>query len=133
MDRVTLVGRLFNGYQTGDFGTVADLMSPDVRLEPLSTELEQGPVYEGLAGLAEWSRELERSPAEFQPAVEAIEAVGGRVLATGSILVARDGGLETVSAAWLFDFDSDDRLIRMRAFLDVDAARTAAAAPPRDA
>jgi ketosteroid isomerase-like protein len=130
MDRVTLVGRLFNGYQAGDFGMVADLMSPDVRLEPLSTDLEQGPVYEGLAGLAEWSRELERSPDEFQPAVETIEAVGERVLAIGSILIAHDDGLETVTTAWVFDFDAGDRLVRMRAFLDADAARSAASAPP---
>jgi hypothetical protein len=129
MDRVTLVGRLFIGYQTGDFGTIADLVSPDVRLEPLSTDdLAPGPVYVGLAGLAEWARELERSDHEFQPAVDGVEQVGETVLATGSVVAAGERGLARAPAAWLFEFDTSDRLLRMRAFLDVEAARSDAEA-----
>jgi ketosteroid isomerase-like protein len=130
MDRVALVGQLFMGYQAGDMGQVAGLMAPDVRLEPLSTDLEPGPVYEGPAGLAAWARELAESPDEFQPAVESIEPVGETVLAVGSVTVATQAGpWERVAAAWLFEFDESSRVRRMRAFLDVAEARAAAAAP----
>jgi ketosteroid isomerase-like protein len=128
MDRVALVGQLFVAYQTGEFGQLAELMAPDVRLEPLSTDLERGPVYEGIAGVAEWARELAASEEEFQPAIESIEERGERVLAIGSIQMAAESGLTRASAAWVFDFDAQGRLRRMRAYRDVDEARAAAEA-----
>jgi ketosteroid isomerase-like protein len=131
VDRVALVGKLLIAYQSGDFAEFAALVSPDVRLEPVSTALSPGPVYEGAAGIAEWARELAASEEEFQPAVESIEMVGDRVLAVGSIQTATATGLGgRTPVAWLCEFDDADRLRRMRTFLDVDEARAAAAAPP---
>jgi ketosteroid isomerase-like protein len=131
MDRVALVGQLFVAYQSGDFGNFAELVSPNVRLEPVSTDLTPGPTYEGAAGIAEWARELADSDDEFQPAVESIEAVGDRVLAVGSIQVAGPGGLRgPTPAAWLCDFDESGRLLRMRTYVDVDQAWADAKAPP---
>jgi ketosteroid isomerase-like protein len=128
VDRVALVGRLLVAYQSGDLANLAELVSPDVRIEPLSTDLERGPVYEGVAGIAAWARELDGSDEEFQPAIESIETVGDRVLAVGSIQVAAEDGLVAPApTAWLFEFDEQDRLRRMRAYDDVAAARADAA------
>jgi ketosteroid isomerase-like protein len=129
VDRVELVGRLFVAYQSGDMANVAELVTPDVRFEPLSTELKRGPVYEGVAGIAEWARELAASSQEFQPAIESIDAVGDRVLAVGAIQVATEGGLVGPSeTAWVFEFDDEDRLRRMSAYDNVEEARADALA-----
>lgn len=130
MDKVALAGKLFVAYQSGDFGNFAELVSPQVRLEPVSTDLTPGPTYEGVAGIAEWARDLADSEDEFQPAVETIEAVGDRVLAIGSIQVAGAGGLSgPTPAAWLCDFDDSGRLLRLRTYVDLDQARADAGAP----
>jgi ketosteroid isomerase-like protein len=115
-------------YQSGDLANLAELVSPDVRIEPLSTDLERGPAYEGVDGIAEWARELDGSEEEFQPAIESIEMVGDRVLAVGSIQMASEEGLVgPAPTAWVFEFDEQGRLRRMRAYDDVDAARADAA------
>ena len=130
MDRVALVGKLFVAYQSGDFGNFAELVSPNVRLEPLGTDLKPGPVYEGAAGVAEWARDLAESSDEFQPSVESIEQIGERVLAVGSIQVATPTGLVgPTPAAWLSDFDDTGRLKRLKTYVDVEQARADAEAP----
>src|SRR3954451_5729611 len=130
MDGVALVGQLFLAYQSGDFRNFAELVSPQVRLEPVSTDLTPGPTYEGVAGVAEWARDLAESDDEFQPAVESVEEVGERVLAIGSIQVAGTDGLKgRTPVAWVCDFDAAGRLLRMRTYVDVDQARADAAAP----
>jgi hypothetical protein len=125
--RVALVGKLFMAYQSGEIDDPAALLaliSPDIRIEPLSTDLEPGPVYEGLEGLARWAAELGAADAEFQPSIERIEPVGAGVLATGSIRAATAGGLAPPTpTAWAFEFDEHDRLRSMRAYLDIEAAR----------
>jgi hypothetical protein len=58
--------------------------------------------------------------------IERIERSGSGVLATGSIRAAFAGGLAPPTpAAWAFEFDGEDRLLRMRAYLDVHEARAA--------
>src|SRR3954447_16119982 len=129
MDRVALVGKLFVAYQSGDFANFAELVSPQVRLEPVGTDLQPGPVYEGAAGVAEWARELASSQDEFQPSVETMEQVGERVLAIGGIQVAAPSGLVgPTPVAWLCEFDEHGRLLRLRTYLDVEEARADAKA-----
>ena len=100
-----------------------------MRLAPLTTDLEPGPEYVGRDGIARWLRELAQSDRDFQPAITGMEDHGSRVLVTGCVYVAGSGPkLEQAEAAWVFEFDAQARLSRMRAYRDVEAARTAAVA-----
>jgi len=121
--------RLLMAYQAGDMQTLREMVAPDVRIRPLSTEMELGPEYDGVAGLEHWVADLTAGDRDFQPAVTGIEEHGRRVLVVGYIYAASaDGELHKTEAAWVFAFDDEDRLASLQAYLDHDAARAAAVA-----
>ncbi len=129
MNLVERTETLLIAYQAGDLETLVRMADPEVRLAPLTTELQPGPEYLGPEGLKRWVRELAESGREYQPAVTGIEQHGQRVLVTGSVYASSPGGtLERTEAAWVFAFGEDGRVRWMRAYLDLHAARSEAAA-----
>jgi ketosteroid isomerase-like protein len=124
VDRATLVGRLFLAYETRNLEELGELVAPDVRVEPLSTALLPGHAYRGLDGITRWLDELADSGYEYQPAIDAMEVHGDRVLVAGTVrATSSHQPPSTATVAWLFEFRADDRLRAMRAYLSVEEAR----------
>ena len=125
MDREELVGRLFRAYKARDLDEARKLVAPDVRIEPLSTALLPGRrPYEGIDGLGEWFGDLARSGYEFDAAIDSIEVQGDRALVAGALrTTSAHEWASSTSVAWVFEFDPEDRLHSMRAFLSLDEAR----------
>jgi ketosteroid isomerase-like protein len=124
VDRADLVGRLFLAYQSRDLEELGALVTPDVRVEPLSTALLPGHAYRGLDGITRWLDELAASGYEYQPAVDGMEVHGDRVLVAGTVrATSSHQPPSTTTVAWVFEFGADDRLRAMRAYLSADEAR----------
>ena len=83
-----------------------------------------GEPYRGYAGIEPWARDLDEQFAEWHIGLEEVRQIGHQVITIAT--VDARGRVSDVTlrfrSASVFDFGSDDRVTRLRIYLDVDEA-----------
>jgi len=124
-DRVDIVLALYEHWNAGDHGAelFPDYFDPAIELEsPFSAVA--GEPYRGYAGMEQWVGDLDEQFSLWSISPHEVREIDNRVLALTTVRArgrASDITLEFPSAGVL-DFGGDDRLTRIRIYLDVDEA-----------
>jgi hypothetical protein len=128
-DRVEMVRALFERWNAGDHGveTIAEYFDPAIELEsPFSSVV--GEPYRGYAGMERWVGDLDEQFTVWSISPDEVREIGNRVFSLTTIRArgrASDIPLQFPSAG-IIEFADDDRLTRIRIYLDVGEALTAA-------
>ena len=128
-DREDMVRALFERWNAGDHGSEVfpEYFDPAVELvSPLSSVV--GEPYRGYAGLERWVSDLDEQFTLWSIGADEVRDIGDRVFTRSTIRArgrASDVALEFPSAG-IIEFADDDRLARIRIFLDVGEALEAA-------
>jgi hypothetical protein len=134
-DHVGIVRALFARWNAGDHGVeiFPEYFDPAIELEsPLSSVV--GEPYRGYSGMERWVGDLDEQFIRWSISTDEVREIGKRVFALTTIRArgrASDVALEFPSAG-IIEFADDDRLTRIRIYLDVDEARAAAERPARE-
>jgi hypothetical protein len=124
-DRIERVRVLIGRWNSGDHGTesLTAHVDPAFELEgPLSSVV--GEPYRGYAGIDRWARDLDEQFAEWSIGLDDVRQIGEQVIAIVTVDArgrASDVTLRFRSAS-VIDFGSDDRVMRLRIYRDVDEA-----------
>ena len=124
-DRVEIVRALFERWNVGDHGVEAFpvYFDPVIELEsPFSSVV--GEPYRGYAGMERWVSDLDEQFALWSISPHEVREIGNRVIALTTVHArGRASGITMeFPSAGVVDFGSDDRLTRIRIYLDVDEA-----------
>ena len=124
-NHVELVRALVELWNSGerDFADLPSYLDSAIELEsPFSSVV--GEPYRGYAGIEQWVRDIDEQFAEWSIVVDELRTAGVRVLALATVHArgrASDVSLQ-FAAATVYDFGSDDRITRIRIYLDVAEA-----------
>jgi ketosteroid isomerase-like protein len=124
-DRVEIVRALFERWNAGDRGVeiILEYFARAIELEsPFSSVV--GEPYRGYAGMERWVSDLDEQFTLWSISPHQVREIGNRVIALTTIQArgrASDIPLQFPSAGVL-DFAGDDRITRIRIYLDVDEA-----------
>jgi hypothetical protein len=124
-NRLAVVRALFERWNTGDHNVeiFPEYFDPAIELEsPLSSVV--GEPYRGYAGMERWVNDLDEQFTLWSIDTHEVREIGDRVITLTTVNArgrASDIALQFPSAGVL-DFGSDDRLTRIRIYLDVDEA-----------
>ncbi len=133
--RVEIVRTLFARWNAGDHDVeiFPEYFDPAIELEsPLSSVV--GEPYRGYSGMERWVGDLDEQFTRWSISTDEVREIGDRVFTLTTIRArgrASDVGLEFPSAS-IIEFADDDRLRRIRIYLDVDEARAAAERPAQE-
>jgi SnoaL-like domain len=122
-DRARRVGTLIELWSTRDFTRVPEFFDPGVELESPFSSVAGAP-YRGYAGIERWIADIDQQFAEWSVAPQELRDAGDRVIAIAAI-GARGRGSEVrlqFPAATVFEFAADNRVTRMRIYLDLREA-----------
>ena len=128
-DRVDIVRALFERWNAGDHGNefFSEYFDPAIELEsPLSSVV--GEPYRGYAGMERWVSDLDEQFALWSIGTDDVREIGNRVFALTTIRArgrASDVALQFPSAG-IVEFADEDRVTRVRIYLDVGEALRAA-------
>jgi ketosteroid isomerase-like protein len=126
-ENVEIVRALVDHWNADVRSLVTEYFDPAVELEsPLSSV--SGEPYRGHAGIEQWTRDVDEQFAEWQIDLDDVREVGNTVIATARIHGrGRASGIAVdFSPAVVASFGSDDRITRVRIYLDVTEALEAA-------
>ena len=124
-DRVEIVRVLFEIWNAGDHGVgiFPEYFDPAIELEsPFSSVV--GEPYRGYAGMERWVSDLDEQFTLWSISPHEVRDIGNRVIALTTVNArgrASNISLEFPSAGVL-DFAADDRVTRVRIYLDVSEA-----------
>jgi hypothetical protein len=128
-DRVDMVRALFELWNAGDHDIeiFPEYFDPAIELEsPLASVV--GEPYRGYAGMERWVGDLDEQFALWSISPDEVREIGNRVFALTTVHArgrASEVALQFPSAA-VIDFADDDRLTRIRIYLEVAEALQAA-------
>jgi SnoaL-like domain len=124
-DRVDIVRALFERWNSGDRGSAVfpEYFDPSIELiSPFSSVV--GEPYRGYSGLERWVSDLDEQFTLWSISADEVRDTGSRVFARTTISArgrASDIALQFPSAG-IIEFAGDDRLARIRIYLDVGEA-----------
>jgi ketosteroid isomerase-like protein len=125
LESLQTVRALIDAWNSGDrdFERLGAYFAPTVSLEsPLSSV--SGEPYRGQAGLEQWARDLDEQFERWEIVPEDVRAVGDQVLAVATVNAVGRASAAALRfpAATVFTFESDQRLARIRIYLQVHEA-----------
>jgi len=128
-DRVEIVRALFERWNAGDHGNelFPEYFDPAIELEsPFSSVV--GEPYRGYEGMQRWVGDLDEQFTLWSISTDEVREVGNRVFTLTTVRArgrASDIALRFPSAG-ILEFADDDRVSRIRIYLDVGEALNAA-------
>jgi ketosteroid isomerase-like protein len=121
---LTRVG--FEAYDAGDYGTLTELLDPDVEVHA-DSELINGGDFHGHQGFMRWNAQWTEAWGEFRNEPRSVEAVGERFILADVHQVARGAGSGVdveMDVCWAIEVE-DGKVRRMHIYVSRDRAVSA--------
>jgi ketosteroid isomerase-like protein len=121
---LTRVG--FEAYDAGDYGTLTELLNPDVEVHA-DSELINGGDFQGHQGFMRWNAQWIDAWGEFRNELRSVEAVGERFILAEVHQVARGAGSGVdveMDVCWAIEV-VDGQVRRMHIYVTRDRAISA--------
>jgi ketosteroid isomerase-like protein len=125
--RVELVRRGFEAYETGDLETLFDILDPEIEVYS-PPEVANAGTYHGVEGWRRWAQQWNEAWDEFRQEPIGIEPIGERHVVTDVHQTARGrrSGLELEQVATYVYEVRDGRAVYLAVHFDGERARAAA-------
>jgi SnoaL-like domain len=122
---VEVVRALGESWNAGDrsASAIAEYCDPALELNsPLSSVV--GDAYRGYTGMGRWMADIDEQFSEWRISLDDVREVGSQVIAIGTVHArGRASGIALqFQSATVFHFGSDDRVMRIRIYPDVNEA-----------